>query len=68
VPYTDSSTALRYIASRHPDYVVIDTLFADKPYLPGWIAGGIPDPRARRVLEEQRNGGTVDIYRWTGRG
>jgi hypothetical protein len=68
LPYADSATALRYIASRHPGYIVIDTLFADKPYLPRWIAEGIPDPRAKRVFEEQHDGGSIDVYRWTGSG
>jgi hypothetical protein len=49
-------------------YIVIDTLFADKPYLPHWIAQGIPDPCAKRVFDAQHDGGSIDVYRWTGNG
>ena len=68
LPYTDSATALRYVARKKPDFIVLNGQWSvqARPYLAEWIENGIPDPRAKLVwhtgdkLEEK-----VAIYRWT---
>jgi 4-amino-4-deoxy-L-arabinose transferase-like glycosyltransferase len=65
LPFADGPTALRYIGSRAPDFVVISTLFADRPYLDSWVADGIPDAAAHRVFEEHRGNARLITYRWT---
>jgi hypothetical protein len=65
-PYCTSSTAIRYIRLKNPDYIVLrGSLKANMPYLEEWLETGIPDSHAIKVydvgntLEEK-----VQIYRW----
>ena len=67
LPDTNAPTALRYIASRAPAYVVVGTLFADRPYLPAWVLHGVPDPAARQVFEERSGKNVIRVYRWSPR-
>jgi len=64
LPWADSSLALRYIAKRDPDYIVLSG-YGSRPYLVDWLRHGIPDPRAKLVY---RSGTTANselmIYRW----
>ena len=64
LPFADGPTALRYIASRKPDFVVISTVFSERPYLGSWMAGGIPDAAAHRVFQERRGNAQIVAYRW----
>jgi len=67
LPWADSSLALRYIAKKDPDYIVLNGMFGPqaRPYLEDWLRHGIPDPRAQLVY---RAGTTPDtevmIYHW----
>lgn len=65
-PYADSATTLRYLESKHPDYIELDTLNSHTiPLFAQWFQDGIPDPRAHLVF--QTMAGTKDqvkIYRW----
>ena len=68
LPYTDSSTALRYVARKKPNFIVLNGQWSEqaRSYLAEWLENGIPDRRAELVwhagdkLEEK-----VAIYRWT---
>ena len=66
LPYADSDLALRYIAKRKPDYIVLKSAdLASLPYTSSWFENGIPDKRAVLVYDR----GTapaerVKIYRW----
>ena len=66
LPYADSALALRYVAKRRPDYIVLlGRARAGLPYTTGWFDRGIPDPRARLVYDEGRAPAEeVKIYRW----
>jgi len=65
-PYTDASTALRYIDHNKVDFIVLsDISTLGWPYLTAWIKGGIPDPRARLVYSvRDKVLGRIFIYQW----
>jgi hypothetical protein len=65
LPDTNAPTALRYIASRAPAYVVVGTVFSDRPYLPAWVFGRIPDAAAHKVFEERSNRNVIIVYSWS---
>jgi hypothetical protein len=65
LPYTDSSTAIRYIVSRAPCFVVVSNLFTDRPYLAAWAQNGIPHASDERVFSEQKNGDRIAVYRFS---
>jgi hypothetical protein len=67
LPYADSDLALRYVAKRNPDYIVlIGGAQGGLPYTGKWFSDGIPSPRARLVYDEARPGGErVKIYQWS---
>jgi 4-amino-4-deoxy-L-arabinose transferase-like glycosyltransferase len=66
LPYADSGLALRYIAAKHPDFVVVSfQMSGSTPYADDWLEHGIADPRAK--LEYETPGDVarrVRIYRW----
>jgi 4-amino-4-deoxy-L-arabinose transferase-like glycosyltransferase len=66
LPYANSDLALRYIAKRNPDYIVlIGRSPGGLPYTAGWFSDGIPSPSARLVYDEDRPGSEhIKIYRW----
>jgi 4-amino-4-deoxy-L-arabinose transferase-like glycosyltransferase len=66
LPYADSELALRYIAKRKPDYIVlIGRSPGGLPYTGRWFSERIPSPSARLVYDEARPGGEhIKIYRW----
>jgi len=67
LPYADSSLALRYIASKRPDFVVATYLSqGEAPYADEWLSTGIPDPRAQLRFEaSDASGNRVRVYEWT---
>jgi hypothetical protein len=66
LPYADSDLALRYVAKKSPDYIVIiDGATGGLPYTAAWFSQGIPDKRAVLVYDESAPGGErIKIYRW----
>jgi len=66
LPYAESDVALRYIAGRNPDFIVLNgRLMELRPYLRSWIEQGIPNRAARLVYS---SGETLEdrilIYQW----
>jgi hypothetical protein len=69
LPYCSSNIALRYIAEKKPDFIV---LLRDSrkstPYLAQWFDEGIPDPRAKLIYDKgDRSRERVKVYRWDDR-
>jgi len=66
LPYADSELALRYVAKRNPDYIVlIGGSPGGLPYTGRWFSDGVPSPSARLVYDEARPGSEhIKIYRW----
>jgi hypothetical protein len=66
LPYADGDTALRYVAKKNPDYIVlVDGSTGGLPYTAKWFSQGVPDPRAVLVYDEAPPGGErIKIYRW----
>lgn len=66
-PYADSSLALKYIASKKPDFVVLTALRGlSLPYMENWITHGIPDSRAKLIYESPNGvGEQVFVYSWS---
>lgn len=66
LPYADGSMALRYIRTKHPDFVVLtEESSGVTPYIADWLASGIPDPAARLVYRTGRERGPlVLVYEW----
>jgi 4-amino-4-deoxy-L-arabinose transferase-like glycosyltransferase len=67
MPYTTSELALKYIAKKKPDYVVLHSLSKNElPYGAEWFDHGIPDQRATLVhTEGALPQDEIKIYRWT---
>jgi len=65
-PYTDSSTALRYIAANNVDLLVLREKGPElTPYLKEWQTNGVPDPRAELILTlPSQEYGQIKVYRW----
>ncbi len=66
-PYADSSLALKYIALKKPDFVVLTALRGlGYPYMENWISHGIPDSRAKLIYESPNGAGEqVFVYSWS---
>ncbi len=63
LPFADSETAIRYVALKSPDYLVLSP--ADPlPYARHWVDSGIPDPRAQYLRRWISGQDTVTLYRW----
>jgi hypothetical protein len=65
LPYSSSTTAMKYILRKKPDFVVLrGTLREDRPYLEEWLKFGVSDSRFGLVYDA---GNTLDdkikIYR-----
>jgi 4-amino-4-deoxy-L-arabinose transferase-like glycosyltransferase len=66
LPYCDAATALRYVAKKNPDFIVLSsrTSFL-RPYLRTWISTGIPDTHAELVYSRpEPEGGKIIVYHW----
>jgi hypothetical protein len=64
LPYARPELAIRYIAKKKPDFIVLDNYtFNGFPYTREWFEKGIPDPRARLIHEELGHN-QFKIYRW----
>lgn len=70
LPYADSDLAVRYVAKKHPDYIVLlERGASGLPYQNAWYRDGIPDARATLVYDRGSDSGErVKIYRWSGAG
>ncbi len=66
LPYGDSDLALRYIAKRKPDYLILTGgSKATLPYTTRWFDSGIPDERATLVYDQgSAPNERIKIYRW----
>ena len=66
LPYAGSDLALRYIAKRHPDYIVLHSIAKEAlPYTKAWFDQGIPDKRAVLVYDQSDSPREhIRIYRW----
>jgi hypothetical protein len=66
LPFADSDLALRYIAKRRPDYIVLKSADVESlPYTAMWFQQGIPDQRAVLVYDRGTAASErVKIYRW----
>jgi 4-amino-4-deoxy-L-arabinose transferase-like glycosyltransferase len=66
LPYSSASTALRYIASKNPDFVILRGLLRDtRPYLADWLDRGLPGdghPLVYNTGAAQHD--EIKIYRW----
>jgi hypothetical protein len=66
LPFSDSSTCLRYIEGKAPNFIVLKGReINSRPFIAGWLKDGIPSGRAKLIyqagdkLEDQ-----IVIYRW----
>jgi 4-amino-4-deoxy-L-arabinose transferase-like glycosyltransferase len=58
LPYSSSTTAIKYILRKRPDFVVLrGTMREDRPYLEEWLKADVLDPHLRLVYEA---GDTLD--------
>jgi hypothetical protein len=66
LPFASSDPALRYIAKKKPDFIVLleDTKLS-RPYLAKWFDEGIPDKRAELIYDVgDSHHVRIKIYRW----
>jgi 4-amino-4-deoxy-L-arabinose transferase-like glycosyltransferase len=65
LPYCDSETAVRYIAKKKPDFIVLESTQIEVfPYLSDWLQNGVPDPHTQLVAKSiAPDGRVVQIYR-----
>ena len=66
LPHSSSSTALRYIKEKRPDYIVLrGTMRELRPYVSEWMQAGIPDRNAVLVYSAGDSlSDMVQIYKW----
>lgn len=67
LPYANSELALRYVAKRKPDFIVLSSRDRANqlPYASQWFDQGIPDRRAQLVYNEGTPAGEqIKIFRW----
>jgi len=66
LPYASSDLALRYIAKKKPDFIVLlEYSEREPPYLAQWFEQGIPDQSAELIYDEgDSQHERVKIYRW----
>lgn len=66
LPYTDDEVALRYVAKKRPNYIVlIGGSGGGLPYTQQWFEQGIPDRRAELIYDQGGAGREhIKIYRW----
>jgi Dolichyl-phosphate-mannose-protein mannosyltransferase len=67
LPDATPDVALRYIAKRNPDYIVLHSIAkAVLPYTAQWFDNGIPDKRATLIYDQGTPpGDRIKIYRWS---
>lgn len=64
LPYAESAVALRYIAKKDPDFVVLES-DSVRPYIKGWLKDGIPSRNAKLIYRGGIAGeDEVVIYQW----
>ena len=64
-PYTDASSALKYIEKKRVNFVVFrDDMFSTAPYFKDWLDNGIPNRRAQLIYSDQTQRGRILIYKW----
>jgi 4-amino-4-deoxy-L-arabinose transferase-like glycosyltransferase len=66
-PVADAGLVLRYIALKHPDFIVMyyHERWGSRS-IATWFDNGIPDPRAHLIYDNMRSGEVgVRIYRWS---
>ena len=63
-PYADSATTIRYLESKHVEYVALDSLDSNAvPTLGQWFQNGVPEPGAQLVYEStQGDQDRIRIY------
>ena len=66
LPFSDSSTCLRYIEGKAPNFIVLKGReINSRPFIAGWLKDGIPSGRAKLIYQA---GDTLEdqilIYRW----
>jgi 4-amino-4-deoxy-L-arabinose transferase-like glycosyltransferase len=66
LPFADPDLALRYIAKRKPDYIVLKSADLESlPYTAMWFQHGIPDQRAVLIYDRGAAASErIKIYRW----
>jgi hypothetical protein len=67
LPYANSELALRYVAKRKPDFIVLSSRDRANqlPYASRWFDEGVPDRRAHLVYSEGTPAGEqIKIFRW----
>jgi hypothetical protein len=69
IPDADPATALRYLASKNPDFIYVDNIYLkSNPIVEEWLAHGIPDGAAQLIYQTKRETKEGDdiirIYRW----
>lgn len=66
LPYTKSDVALRYIQTKNPSFIVLNSMeLRKRPYLSDWLEHRIPDWHAKMVYDSGGPNETrVAIYRW----
>lgn len=62
LPYTDSATAIRYIESRAPAFVVVTNVFDNEPYVSMWDRNRVP--AGTRVFREASGNERISVYRF----
>jgi 4-amino-4-deoxy-L-arabinose transferase-like glycosyltransferase len=69
LPYASSSTAIKYMYKKSPDYIVLrGALSNQRPYLREWLTEGIPDRHAILIYDVgNRIEDTIKIYKWSGK-
>jgi 4-amino-4-deoxy-L-arabinose transferase-like glycosyltransferase len=66
LPFSDSSTCLRYIEGKAPDFIVLKGReINSRPFVAGWLKDSIPSGRAKLIYRVGDNlEDTIVIYRW----
>jgi 4-amino-4-deoxy-L-arabinose transferase-like glycosyltransferase len=68
-PYTDESSALKYIDKKGVRYIIMrEEIPAGAHYWKDWLDNGIPDQRARLVYHRRTPRGAILIYKWNAEG
>jgi hypothetical protein len=64
LPYASSALALRYLDTKNPDFIVLQSPGL-RPYEQSWMDDGVPEAKARLIYRGGSEGeGRVMIYEW----
>jgi 4-amino-4-deoxy-L-arabinose transferase-like glycosyltransferase len=66
IPHCSPPVALRYLASKGVDTIVLRTSRVSEPWLNDWIRDQIPDPRAHLEARIHERDGDYIVYRFDG--